>query len=76
MIYISNLVSPPMPDFFPIRCGAHFFVGSFIRRLARAERLRLQQGRTALFLATGDRQPGGHGNAAVLPKNLRRKYMT
>ena len=32
---------PPMPDFFPIRCGAHFFVGSFIRCLARAERLRL-----------------------------------
>ena len=60
MIYISN--------FFPIRCGAHFFLGSFIRCLARAERLRLQQGRTALFLATGDRQPGGHGNAAVCRK--------
>ena len=59
---------PPMPDFFPIRCGAHFFLGSFIRCLARAERLRLQQGRTALFLATGDRQPGGHGNAAVCRK--------
>ena len=29
-----------MPDFFPIRCGAHFFLGSFIRCLARAERLR------------------------------------
>ena len=33
---------PPMPDFFPIRYGAHFFVGSFIRRLACAERLRLR----------------------------------
>ena len=62
---------PPMPDFFPIRCGAHFFLGSFIRCLARAERLCLQE------VITGGALRICHIiQIQSLPKNLQRKYMT